>query len=150
MEENRGDFLQALDAVFPVKEQDIRTYSPLTLAYLGDAVYELLIRSMIIREGNRSTDSLHRTVTKLVKAETQSALYYAVIDLLTEEEAEMLRKGKNSKPATKAKHAGMADYHRATGLETLFGYLYLQGRIDRAAELLAAGLAKLEQEQQQK
>lgn len=147
MEENKGDFLQAIDTCFSIKEQDIRTYSPLTLAYLGDAVYELMIRSLIIRQGNRSTDSLHRTVTKLVKAETQSALYYAIFEVLTEEEAEMLRKGKNSKPATKAKHAGMADYHRATGLETLCGYLYLQGKTERLAELLSFGLKKLEEEQ---
>ena len=119
---------------------DIRTYSPLTLAYIGDAVYDLWIRTYIVAGGQVSPDKLHKRATKYVSAVAQAKIVTAIEKELTEDEADMLRRGRNAKPHTTAKNASVADYHTATGLECLIGYLYLKGDTDRITRIIGEGI----------
>ena len=112
-----------------------RQYHALNLAYMGDAVYELLVRSRLLAEGNRTVNRLNRLAAAQVRASAQSANYYRIYDLLSEDELAVLKRGRNANPATRAKNATVADYRNATGLEALFGYLYLNGEILRLIEL---------------
>jgi len=130
------DLLNSIRDRFDLKEQDIRTYSPLTLAYIGDSVYELLVRSSLVLQGNRSVDSLTKKKISLVNAVVQSKNAEILQEYFTEEEADIYRSGKNAKTSNHSKSAAYKDYHKATGLEAVFGYLYLTGRIDRCIELL--------------
>ncbi len=125
---------------FGVEEVDIRTYSPLTLAYIGDGVYDLLIRTVVVGRGNMRTDELHRRTSHIVKAQTQAAMAEALLPELTGEEAEIYRRGRNAKSYTMAKNATMADYRRATGFEALVGWLYLNGETERIVALAKRGL----------
>ena len=127
------------------EKPDLRTYSPLTLAYLGDAVYELVIRTALVEKANCPVNKLNRRASSLVKASAQSAMAGAIEPLLTEEEASIYRRGRNAHSPTMAKNATMADYRRATGVEALVGYLYLKGDMDRILELMDAGLSHAEE-----
>lgn len=118
-----------MERLFPEKV-DIHTLSPLTLALIGDGVYELMVRERLVCEANRSAGDLHRLAVKVVRAEAQSAAMERLEPLLTEQETAVYKRGRNAHTA----RTGM-EYHRATGLETLFGYLYLKGDIPRVREL---------------
>ena len=120
---------------FNIKKQDIRTYSPLTLAYIGDGVFDLIIRTVVVDKGNTSTNELHRHTSSIVKAHTQALMAEALMEELTEEEHDVYRRGRNAKSFTTAKNATVADYRKATGFEALMGYLYLEDRFDRAVYL---------------
>ena len=135
--------LENIKKEFQREEQDIRSYSPLTLAYIGDCIYEIIIRTVVVERGNKSPQSLHKTVTKYVKAETQCELFQVLQDELTEEEMAVMRRGRNAKSFTTAKNASVGDYRKASGLESLFGYLYLTGQTERAVSLLKSGLARI-------
>ncbi|MGN0413016.1 MAG: Mini-ribonuclease 3 [Lachnospiraceae bacterium] len=135
--------LENIKKEFQCEEQDIRSYSPLTLAYIGDCIYEIIIRTVVVERGNKSPQSLHKTVTKYVKAETQCELFQVLQDELTEEEMAVMRRGRNAKSFTTAKNASVGDYRKASGLEALFGFLYLTGQTERAVTLLKSGLAKI-------
>lgn len=128
---------------FDVKEVDIRTYSPLTLAFIGDGIYDLIIRTILVEKGNEPTNRLQHKTASCVRAGTQSAMIEVLMPYLTQEELAIYRRGKNAKPRTTAKNATLEDYHRATGFEALMGYLYLLGRTGRILELLKAGLPQL-------
>lgn len=117
-------------------------YSPLNLAYIGDAVFETLVRSRIVAGGNRPVSELNKKSASLVKAASQSAMYHKVEDKLTDEETSVMRRGRNAKSFTHAKNASISDYRHATGLEALFGYLYLKGNIDRIMELFEICMEK--------
>ena len=110
-------------------------YSPLNLAYLGDAVYTLLTRTRLVTQANRPTHALNKISNQKVKAAAQSANYYKIQQHLNEDELAVLKRGRNANPAQKAKNATFADYRNATGLEALFGYLYLSGQTARILEL---------------
>ena len=110
-------------------------YSPLNLAYLGDAVYSLLVRTRLVTLANRPTNALNKISSQKVKASTQSANYYKLMKIASEEEISILKRGRNANPGQKAKNATFADYRNATGLEALFGYLYLNGQYNRILEL---------------
>ena len=125
--------------VFCLPRRDLRTYSPLTLAFLGDAVYERVSGPVIGEQGSRPPRELHLASSRLVKAETQSRMAEALQEELTEEERAVYRRGRNAHPATTAKHATTGDYRRATGWEALMGYLYLSGRQERMLELIQQG-----------
>ena len=125
---------------FNIEPKDIRTYSPLTLAYIGDSIYDLVIRSILVNKGNTPVNKLHQRASQIVKAPTQAAMILALMDELTEEEADWYRRGRNSKPHTKAKNASTIDYLDATGFEAVLGYLYLTGDMDRICELVNRGL----------
>ncbi len=120
---------------FNIKKQDIRTYSPLTLAYIGDGVFDLIIRTVVVDKGNTSPNELHRHTSSIVKAHTQALMAEALIEELSEEEHDVYRRGRNAKSFTTAKNATVADYRKATGFEALMGYLYLEDRFDRAVYL---------------
>ena len=112
------------------KEVDVRTVSPLTLAFVGDGVYEMLVRERLVCLANRPPRELHRETVKLVRAEAQSEAMERLLPLLTEKETAVYKRGRNAHTARNSE-----EYHRATGLETLFGYLYLSDEIDRVREL---------------
>lgn len=137
-------FLNLVKESFDLKEVDIRTYSPLTLAYIGDAVYDLIFRTVVVERGNTSPNKLHQRTVQHVKAPAQALLAEAIMDDLTEEEMAVYKRGKNAKPYTMAKNATMAEYKKATGLEALTGYLYLTDQMERALELIQIGLHKME------
>lgn len=132
---------------FNIKKQDIRTYSPLTLAYIGDGVFDLIIRTVVVDKGNTSPNELHRHTSSIVKAHTQALMAEALMEELTEEEHDVYRRGRNAKSFTTAKNATVADYRKATGFEALMGYLYLEDRFDRAVYLSRRALDLLGIEQ---
>lgn len=134
-------FIEKIKRDFLLGEKDIRTFSPLTLAFLGDAVFDLIIRSIIVQEANRSPAKLHHFNSKIVKASTQAALGEAIFELLEEEERAVYKRGRNAKSATSSKNASLADYRKATALEALFGYLYLKGEEERILFLVKTGLS---------
>ena len=136
--------LDNLKQQFQLEDRDLRTYSPLTLAYIGDGVYELIIRTILVKRGNCPVNQLHKKASSLVKASAQSGMMEILEPLLTEEEKSVYRRGRNAHSATMAKHATMADYRRATGFEALMGYLYLKEDFSRILELVHAGLEKEE------
>ncbi len=129
---------------FKIKKQDISTYSPLTLAYMGDGIYEIVIRSLVVGHGNGQVNKLHKKSSSLVKAETQSKIIKLLMDELTEEEVHIFKRGRNAHSFTSAKNASSADYHMATGFEAVMGYLYMEGRMQRIFELVERGLEKIE------
>lgn len=133
------DFMAGLRESFGLEEVDIRTYSPLVLAYIGDVVYELVIRSLLVGKGNAQVNRLHRRASSLVNAAAQSAAFERIREELTEEELHVFRRGRNANSATMAKHATMTDYRRATGFEALMGYLYLTGQTERIYTLVRLG-----------
>lgn len=105
-------------------------YSPLVLAYLGDAVYELYVRKHLVSKGNTHVDKLHNAAVQIVKAEAQSEAFRKIENILTQEETAVFKRGRNTKSAV-PKHASVAEYRAATGLEALIGYIYLSGDIKR-------------------
>lgn len=136
--------LQQIKECFACQEVDVRAYSPLTLAFIGDCIFDLIIRTVIVERGNRAPDGLHKSKSKVVKAETQAAMIEALMDELTEDEKGFYRRGRNAKSYTTAKNASIGDYRKATGFEALLGYLYLTDQMSRILELTKKGLALLE------
>lgn len=127
---------------FGIEKKDIRSYSPLTLAYIGDGIYDLIIRSMVVGEGNTHVNDLHRYTSQIVKAHAQSEMVGELLPELTEEELTIYKRGRNAKSATMAKNATVGDYRRATGFEALMGYLYLEDQMERMMELIITGLKR--------
>ena len=124
---------------------DIRLYSPQALAFLGDAVYEILVRERIVHRANMPVNKLHLQAVEQVRASYQSKAYAVVEPVLTEEELAALKRGRNISSIKPPKNGTMRDYRRATGLECLFGYLYLKGEIQRINELFLMIEEHLEQ-----
>lgn len=122
---------------------DIKTYSPLTLAFIGDSIFDLIIRTYIVESGNAPVNKLHKRASKLVQASAQAELYHQIKDQLTEEETAVFKRGRNAKSYTSAKNAGILEYRTATGLEALIGYLYLSDRMDRLMELIRHQMDKM-------
>ncbi len=118
-------------------------YSPLNLAFIGDAVFDLIVRTYVVEQGNVQVNKLHKRKSGIVKAEAQKDLYFVIKDSLTEEEEAVFKRGRNAKSYTTAKNASVSDYRIATGVETLVGYLYMSERYDRILELLRKGFLKM-------
>lgn len=137
------EFKDYVKEKFRLQEQDANGYSPLVLAYMGDCVYELFIRTKIVNGGNMAVNKMHKQSSELVKASAQAEMVYAIMELLTETEKQIYKRGRNAKSATTAKNATMTDYRTATGFEALIGYLYLSGQEGRMVELICAGLEKM-------
>ncbi len=116
-------------------EREVNQYSPLTLAFLGDSVYDTLVRDFLLRKANMPVAKLHSAKIKLVCAEFQSSVYDITAENLSEKEFAVLKRGRNATGNTVPKHAEAVDYRRATAIESLFGYLFLLGRNDRINEL---------------
>lgn len=136
----KNDLLSLMDAVFPMGKWDPNGFSGLPLAFIGDGIYELIIRTLILNKGNTQVKKIHNRRAEFVNAGTQSRLIQAIHEELTEEEQNICRRGRNTKPHTKAKNASVEDYMWATGLEALCGWLYLQGRMERLLCLIGKGL----------
>ena len=115
-------------------------YSALALAYIGDGVYDLIIRSIVVGKGNHKVKDLHRMTSDIVKAGTQAKMMKSLEDRLTDEETAVYHHGRNAKSGSSAKNASIVDYRIATGFESLIGYLYLGGKMERALELVKIGL----------
>lgn len=129
---------------FQIPDVDIRTYSPLTLAYIGDGIFDLVIRSVVVAKGNTRASELHKRTSQIVKAHTQAEMIEILLPLLTEEEEQIYRRGRNAKSPTMAKNATMSDYRKATGFEALMGYLYLRDQFERIVELVKTAVDGLE------
>lgn len=123
---------------------DAKQYSPLTLAFLGDGVYEMYVRVRIVNNTNAPANTLHKKAVCFVKASAQCEAYDKIEPHLTQDEITMFKRGRNAKVNTKAKNASLAEYKKATGFETLLGYLYADGQMDRLMYLLdiATGLSE--------
>ncbi len=133
---------EQIGEVFSLTEQDIKTYSPLTLAYIGDAVYEIIVRTVLVGQGNAPVNLLHKRASNLVKAGAQKEAYDRIRERLTEEEMSVFRRGRNAKSYTSAKNAAIGDYRVATGFEALFGYWYLTGQTERMLQMAKAGMTE--------
>lgn len=140
---NESDFLAYCREALKLEPVDICSYSPLALAYIGDAVYELVIRTKVMNQGSRQVNKMHKVSASLVKAATQAGLYKVLEQELTKEEMAVYKRGRNSRPVTSAKNATMIDYRMATGFEALMGYLYLTQQFERLIELISHGLEKI-------
>ena len=128
---------------FEIAPVDIRTYSPLALAYIGDGIFDLVIRSIVVGKGNTKASQLHYRTSHIVKAKTQAEMMKVLEEILTVEEAVIYRRGRNAKSPTMAKNATMSDYRNATGFEALMGYLYLKDEFPRIVELVKYAIEKL-------
>jgi ribonuclease-3 family protein len=149
MEDNKGSIennKEQLGLITFIQSQlglpniDVKTYSPLTLAFIGDVVYDLIIRTMVVEQGNAPVNKLHKKVSNLVKATAQVELLHKVEDMLTEEEISIFKRGRNAKSFTSAKNASITEYRIATGLEALIGYLYLDNQFARIVDIIQEGL----------
>jgi ribonuclease-3 family protein len=138
----------------PLPDHEAKQESPLILAWIGDGIYEMVIRAMLVRTTGipgAPVARMHRRASGLVNAETQSQMVgvWETQQLLTEDEAHVYHRGRNAKAATHAKNAPIQDYRRATGFEAVLGYLYLTGRMQRIYELVRDGLAGLKEKSEE-
>lgn len=122
-----------------------REYSPLALAYIGDAVYEVMIRTVVIGMGNARVNKYHQTTKEFVQAKGQAAFYNHIKEILTEQEEDIFKRGRNAKSSSSAKNTDILTYRHATGVEALIGYLYIDQDIDRIIEIMKYGMEKLEE-----
>lgn len=136
-----GDLAEDIRRKYGISSKDPKQYSPLTLAYIGDGIYDLVIRTIVVEQGNARVNQLHKDVSNIVKAAAQAEVVRKIETLLSEEEMGIYKRGRNAKSYTMAKNASVKDYRMATGLEALMGYLYLLGRMERILELIEVGLS---------
>jgi ribonuclease-3 family protein len=134
------NLIQFIKYRMDLPDTDLKTYSPLTLAFIGDVVYDLIIRTLVVENGNAPVNKLHRKVSSLVKAPAQMELFHRIEDRLTEEELAVYKRGRNAKSFTSAKNASITEYRSATGFEALIGYLYLNNEFSRILDIIKAGL----------
>ena len=131
--------------IFGITAPDLRQVPVLTLAYVGDSVYDLVLRTVFAETTTLHGKPLHDRVQTYVTARSQAKIADGLKTELTEEELAIYRRGRNARPETVSKHASLTEYHKATGLEVLMGWLYLNGQTERAAELIRKGMAYAEQ-----
>lgn len=138
-------FDEYLKDLFELKEGDINAYSPLVLAYIGDSIYDLIIKTMVVNEGNAQVQKLHQKTSSLVQASMQSLMMRTMQEHLTEDEHGVYKRGRNAKSVSPAKNQSVTDYRRATGFEALMGYLYLKKDWKRMLELVKIGLDSIKE-----
>ncbi len=138
-----SDLIHVMNETLGLRAVDIRSYSPLALAYIGDGVFDLIIRSFVINKGNVQVNKMHRHTSNIVKAQTQAQMVQALEPLLNTEEEGYYKRGRNAKSHTTAKNASVGDYRKATGFEALVGYLYLTGQNERLMELMKTALTEI-------
>ena len=134
------DIFERISNAMDITACGMENYSPLTLAFIGDAVYEVVIRTVVVCEGNTQVNKLHKKSSTLVKAQTQAEIIKAIMDELTDEEMAYYKRGRNAKSYTSAKNASIGDYRMATGFEALVGYLYLSNQSERMMQLVKKGI----------
>jgi len=140
------EFDTYMQEVFHMQEVNIQTYSPLALAYIGDGIYDLVIRTLVINAGNKQVQKLHKETSALVQASAQSQMMREMQEHLSAEELAIYKRGRNAKSVSPAKNQSITDYRRATGFEALLGYLYLEKNWKRIIDLVKIGLDSLERE----
>lgn len=134
---NNKDIYEEIKHIFGEPKGDVKQYSPLTHAFIGDAVYTLIVSTMVVNKGNTANSKLHSMKEKYVSARAQAAAadHFLKEGILSEEELTIYKRGENAKPRSMAKNATPHEYHKATGFEALMGYLYQTGRLERCVEL---------------
>ena len=145
LQETENGLVRLIRNRWKLPAQDMKEYSPLTLAYIGDAIFDLIIRTYLVEQGNTQVNKLHKRASTIVKATAQKKLFFAINQELTPEETAVYKRGRNAKSVTTAKNASVGDYRVATGLEALFGYLYLTEQYERILELVYLGMTRMEQ-----
>ncbi len=138
-----GDFLKTIRETFDLKSDNPAEVSPLILAYIGDAVYDVITRTIVISKGNRPINEINKDNKYYVNAATQARLSEALEDKFFDEESTQFKRGRNAKSNSSAKNASLRDYRKATGLEAVIGYLFLCGKEDRILELLRLGFDEI-------
>jgi ribonuclease-3 family protein len=141
--ETQSGFASFFKESLQLQEVDVKSYSPLALAYIGDAVYELIVRTKVMNHGSTQVNNMHKKSSRLVNAGTQAEIVRVLLEELTEEETAVYKRGRNAKSVSSAKHATMIDYRTATGFEALCGYLYLTGSLERLITLISHGFEKI-------
>lgn len=131
----------SLNDMFDIKKEEVELLSPLVLAFVGDTVYDLFIRTMLVTSSTNGVNMLHKTATGYVCCSAQSDSIKGIEDMLTEKELSVFKRGRNAK-AHPPRNADVVKYHNATGLETLVGYLYLSGQSQRLYEIMREILKK--------
>lgn len=129
---------------FLEKSDRANEYSPLTLAFIGDGVYDLLVREYLVSQANRPVGELNRLKVSMVCCKAQAETAKALMPILTEEELSVYKRGRNATTSCTPKNSTKAEYHSATGLEALFGYIYLKGDIERIKELFELVIENVE------
>ena len=131
--------------IFHIEHGDSAAYSPLALAYIGDSVFDIMIRTMEVSQVNKQVNKYHKDVSKIVCAPAQAKMIMAIKEHLTEEERDIYKRGRNANSYTKAKNATRTEYRKATGFEALLGYLYLKEDFERLADVVKMGLDVLQE-----
>lgn len=140
--------LDLITGHFPVRKEEMRAYSALSLAYIGDSVYDLIIKTMLVTRGHDRPNHYHRKAVDYVSAAAQTMIMNRIRPLLNEEEKTIFRRGRNSKTISPAKNQSHHDYRIATGFEALVGYLYLTGQRERMLELITEGISVVESDEE--
>ena len=135
---------QYIQTIPGMHEIDPKLCSPLVLAYVGDCVFDLIVKTLIVGRGNRPVHKLHEETSRYVQASAQSYMMRTMQEHLNEEEHGVYRRGRNARSVSSAKNQSITDYRRATGFEALVGYLYLQKKYQRLTELITIGLDTME------
>ena len=135
-----------MQEIFQMQEVDIKTYSPLALAYIGDCIFDLIIKSLVLNQGNKQVQKMHKGTSRIVQASAQSLMMREIQKHLTEEEHLVYKRGRNTKTVSPARNQSLTDYRRATGFESLLGYLYLKKEWKRMLDLVKIGIDSLETE----
>lgn len=134
-----NDFFSSISSEFKINAKE---YSPLNLAYIGDAVFEIFVRTLVLKNGNMPVNQLHKLSKTFVNAKAQAEMFEKIKDKITSEELSVMKRGRNAKSFTSAKNASVTDYRHATGIEALFGYLYIKGDYDRLKEIFEMCIEK--------
>lgn len=129
-----------------IKDIEIKMFNPPLLAYIGDAVFELFIRTLVVAEGSSQAGEAHKKAVSFVKAKSQAKIIEGIHDYLTEEEKRIVKRGRNAKTGSMPRHAEVMEYKYATGFECLLGYLYLNGQIIRLFEILSYAVKTMKEE----
>jgi len=138
-------FLQSVSGDINLSENDINMLSPLVLAYIGDAVYEVYIRTLLVSQPNTPVHKLHRQSVEYVKAKAQSDIIHGIMEQLRPDEQDVVRRGRNAKSGTIPKNADVTEYKYATGFESLVGYLYLKKDHPRLMQVLKMAVEKIDE-----
>lgn len=146
MEQERNDNFKYFKEVFNIEHGTPESYSPLALAYIGDSIFDVVVRTIEVSKANKQVNKYHKDVSKIVCAPAQAKMILTILEYLTEEEVAIYKRGRNANSYTKAKNASRTDYRNATGFEALLGYLYLKEDFERLTDVVKMGLAVLERE----
>jgi len=129
--------MDKIDIYDSLDPKDAKLYSPLALAYVGDSVFELMVRAMFVLEKDYPVSLMHKRATKFVSARAQSAIIENISEFLTEQETEIYKRGRNAKVHTMAKNMSVEEYKKSTGFEALVGYLFITGQLARLKEIFS-------------